>query len=77
MMGWDDALIMLAISLAISATAYMLQPKPKSAKPASATDLQAPSAEAGRPIPVVFGTITVKGGNILWFGDKRVHEYEI
>ena len=27
-------------------------------------------------MPVVFGTITVKGGNIVWFGEKSLHEYE-
>jgi hypothetical protein len=31
---------------------------------------------SGRPVPVVFGTITVKGSNILWFGEKSLREYE-
>jgi hypothetical protein len=29
-----------------------------------------PTADAGRPVPVVFGTVTVKGLNVLWYGDK-------
>jgi hypothetical protein len=30
-----------------------------------------PVAEEGRPIPVVFGTVTVTGANVLWYGDLR------
>lgn len=70
-------LISLAVGLAINIIAYLIMPKPKKPKPTAAKDMEAPTAEAGRPIPVVFGTITVKGLNILWYGDKRTHEYQI
>ena len=72
-----SALIMFAIALAMQVVAYLLMPKPKQPKPDAARDLENPVAEAGKPIPVVFGTVTVKGLNVLWFGDKQVKEYEI
>lgn len=72
--GW---LIGLLISLAIQIVAYIIMPKPKTPKPEAAQNLENPTAEAGRPIPVVFGTVTVKGPNILWFGDKSVRTYKI
>ena len=31
----------------------------------------APTAEEGRAIPVVFGTVLLKGGNITWYGDLK------
>jgi predicted phage tail protein len=65
-------LIPLLVSLVLNVVAYLLAPKPKTPKPDAARDLEDPTAEAGRPIPVVFGTITVKGGNILWFGEKSI-----
>lgn len=65
------------ISLAIQVVAYLLAPKPKQPKPDAARDLEAPTADAGRPIPVVFGTLRVKGLNVLRTDDKAVIEYEI
>lgn len=56
----------LAVALSI-----LFRPKPKKPRPDETKDLENPTAEAGRPIPVVFGTITVKGVNVLWFGEKR------
>jgi len=67
-MAW---FIPLLVSLAINIVAYLILPKPKQAKPPAAQDLDNPTAEAGRPIPVIFGEITVSGLNVLWFGDKQ------
>lgn len=64
--------IIIAIALAAVALNLLLAPKPKTPKPPATSDLEDPTAEAGRPIPVVFGTITVKGLNVLWYGDKQV-----
>ena len=69
--------VALGISLAISIVSYLIMPKPKAPKPEAAKDLEDPTAEAGRPIPVVFGTITVKGLNVLWFGDKSKRTYKV
>lgn len=69
-------LIVLA-AVALAAVTYLLAPKPKTPKPDALQDLEDPSAEAGRPIPVVFGTITVKGLNLLWYGDKGQKTYKV
>ena len=61
------SLVLAVVSLALN---LLLAPRPKTPKPDAAQDLELPTAEAGRPIPVVFGTITVKGLNILWYGEK-------
>lgn len=69
--------IPLLVAAAISVVAYLIMPKPKGPKPGSVTDLENPTAEAGRPIPVLFGDMTVKGLNVLWFGDKGTVSYKI
>lgn len=74
MVAW---FIVVAIAIAVAALAIVLMPKPKTHKPDHTTDLENPTAEAGRPIPVIFGTITVKGLNCLWFGDKEAHDRKV
>lgn len=61
----------LLIGLALMIIGYVLMPRPKQAKPEAATDMEGPTAEAGRAIPVVFGDITIKSPNFLWWGDKE------
>lgn len=55
----------------------LLLPKPARNKPDSVQDFEDPTADAGRPIPVVFGTMTVKGTNVLWYGDKQTRRSKI
>ena len=62
--------IPLLLAIVFNVIAYLLAPKPKKEKPEEIKDLDNPTADAGRPIPVMFGTLTVKGLNVLWFGDK-------
>lgn len=57
------ALILLYIS-------YALRPKPPAPPNAELKDYQIPTAEEGRPVPVVFGTVTVKGANVSWYGSN-------
>ncbi len=59
-------LAVLVISTAIS---YAMMPKPEAPKAAELGDFSAPTAEEGRPIPVVFGTVRITGPNVLWYGD--------
>lgn len=68
---------MLLIAVAVSVVSYVLTPKPKQPKPEAAKDLDDPVAEAGMPVPVVVGTVTVKGLNTLWFGDKATRQYKV
>lgn len=61
-----EFLIILLIDVAV----FLLMPKPKGPKPDATTDLESPTAEAGRPEPIPFGTVTIKSPNVLWFGEK-------
>lgn len=40
-------------------------------KPATLADIDAPTAEEGRPIPVLFGMALVRGANVVWYGDLK------
>lgn len=65
-MGWAFYLVIFSASLyAINA----LTPKPPTERPASLKDIDIPTAEPGRPIPVIFGTVKLTGVNIVWYGD--------
>ena len=48
--------------------------KPKTQKPAAGGlgDFDYPTAQEGRAIPVVYGTVKIKGGNTVWWGDLKV-----
>lgn len=65
-------LVQLVVGVGLQVLGYLLAPKPKPEKPPSVDDLQEPTAEAGRPIPKIFGTVTLTGTNILWYGDKEM-----
>lgn len=62
-----EALIYLVV--AIIAVALVPRPKTAAVRPASLSDIEAPTAEPGRPIPVVFGTVLLKSPNVVWYGD--------
>lgn len=65
-------LTQLLIGILLNVIGYLLMPKPPGPKPPSLDDFKDPTAEAGRPIPVVFGSVTVEGPNNIWFGDKAI-----
>lgn len=50
---------------------YAIAPKPPKPRAAELKDIDAPTADEGRPVPVVFGTVLVKGVNVVWYGDLR------
>ena len=66
----------LLVGLALMVLVYIIMPKPKQNSP-EIKDLEDPVAEAGKPGPVLFGTKTIKGLNILWFGDKSYRKVKI
>lgn len=70
-------LFVLLIGLAITIIVKALTPKPAKPPPPAVQDLTDPTCEAGREVPVLFGTLTIKGTNILWFGDKLSVQYEV
>jgi hypothetical protein len=70
-------LIELIFAVVMLVVSYALMPKPKQPKPEAAKEMDNPTAEAGREIPVLFGELTVKSPNCLWFGDKSMNEYQV
>jgi hypothetical protein len=59
--------------IAVFLISELLRPKPdiENAKPASLGDFQFPTADEGRAVPIVWGTVRLNGPNIGWFGDLR------
>lgn len=74
---WPVWVVQIIIAVAVAIIAYLLTPKPKPPKPPAAKDLDSPTADAGRPVPVVFGDVTMNGVNVIFDGDKEVHSYEV
>lgn len=60
------AIVVIFIALI---AAIALAPHPKSKPPPSLDDLQVPTAEDGREVIDVAGTVWIDDPNIIWFGD--------
>ena len=69
--------IQLAVAVVIALIAYALRPKPKSRTADMARDLEMPTAEAGRPVPVVFGNGTLKSPNTLSYSNSSMETIEV
>jgi hypothetical protein len=64
-------LIQVAIMVALS---LLLAPKPKQPKkplPIGLEQFDIPTAEEGRPIPVLFGKRYIQAPNVVWYGHLR------
>lgn len=61
------SLIMMVISSALQSAAA---PRAQQQDPEPGK-LDVPTAEEGRPIPVIFGTCIVKNSNTVWYGDAK------
>ena len=66
-MGWEELIFYVIVAIISYATA----PKAKSQPPAAMSADQAPIAEEGKEIPVLFGTRDIAGPNVVWYGDVR------
>lgn len=64
-----DPLTALYVLVVAAVVAYALAPKPPAPPPPALDDFQVPTAEEGRPVPVVFGETWITGPNVLWYGD--------
>lgn len=71
-----DIFVMIIVAIAMSAAAYMLAPKAGGTGTESA-NMDDPTAESDKTLPVVFGTLTIKSPNFLWVGDKSKNEYDV
>ncbi|MFO0336120.1 MAG: hypothetical protein ACK53C_14095 [Pseudomonadota bacterium] len=59
---------LLIVSAYLSAA---LAPKPKPPEAAGLGDVDAPTAQEGGAIPVIFGTVWLRAPNVVWYGDLR------
>ncbi|TIW26175.1 MAG: hypothetical protein E5V63_14865, partial [Mesorhizobium sp.] len=59
----------IVFAIASYAFQLLLAPKPKNAVAKTLSDFQAPTAEEGREIPPVFGTVDIAAPNCTWYGD--------
>lgn len=52
----------------------LLRPKPKfdAPTPSGIGDFSVPTAQAGRAIPAIFGTVKLRSPNVVWYGDLVV-----
>lgn len=66
----------LVFAIVLAVISYAMQPRPKTPVPAAASEMDNPTASAGTPLPVVFGTITVKSSNFLGYWAKEIREYD-
>lgn len=64
----------LALFAASLVLGELLRPKPdlKNAKPAGLGDFQFPTAAEDRRVPLLWGTVLVKGPNVVWADDLRI-----
>lgn len=62
--------IQIIIAVVMAVASYLLTPKPKGPASPKAQDIDAPTVDAGRSIPVVFGRVRVKSPNLLWMGGQ-------
>lgn len=62
---------LVAIFVGALVASYAFAPKPQTQKPAGLSEIQAPTAEVGREIPVLFGTRDLMGPNVVWYGHLK------
>jgi hypothetical protein len=70
-------LIQLLLVAALQVVSFLLAPKPKKNKSEKVKDLESPTAESGRPIPVLFGSKPIKGLNVLHYSDKSKKTFKV
>lgn len=70
-------LVALIVSVAINVAAMVIMPKPKAPKPDAVQQAESPTADAGKPIPVLFGKARIMETNIIGWWDKSTRQYEI
>lgn len=59
------------VAYAVASLAVPPSPSTPPRKPAGLGELNVPTAEEGREIPVIFGTVEQHSPNIVWYGDLR------
>lgn len=65
-----NILVQILVAVAMMVLSYVLAPKQKQTKNETSQG-DKPTASAGKPIPVVFGTLRITDPNCLWYGDSH------
>lgn len=65
----QQIVVQLIIMIVAAIVSYAMRPKPVAPEAARLDDFDAPTAEEGTPIPVIFGTVWVGVPNVIWYGD--------
>jgi len=65
MVWWYIAVFIVALVVA-----FAMAPNAQQQSPAI-QEVEAPTADEGRAIPVLFGTRDIKGPNVVWYGDVK------
>jgi hypothetical protein len=69
--------IKIIIYIILIYLAYSMAPDSEEQSPATLDAMKAPTADLGREIPVLFGTMLIEGPNVVWYGDfKSVPLYD-
>jgi hypothetical protein len=65
---------LLLLLIALTVVGALLTPKPHFGQPQpnALGDFRFPTAEEGRAIPIICGTVKIQGGNSVWWGDLEV-----
>lgn len=72
-------IIQVIVAVVMAVLSYLITPRPDGQLSQAMEELEAPTAEPGRPIMWVFGTVNVKSLNTLWFGlrSRRVYKVKV
>ena len=65
------SMVCTIVSMGMSIYAMLTAKSPKPAVPAPNAVSGIPTAEQGKPIPVIFGTCTVTQSNVVWWGNTH------
>jgi hypothetical protein len=69
-------LFQLLIGLALNILAALLMPQPEQEQP-EIQELEDPTSEPGKPVPVVFGEVLIKAPNLLEWQNNGWRERKI
>lgn len=61
----------IIIMIVAAIVSYAMRPKPQAPEAARLEDFDVPTAEEGRRIPVIFGTVWMSSPNVVWYGDLQ------
>ena len=71
------AFLQIFLAVAVAVANYFLFGRKKKAKRPEIEDLEIPSANAGRPVPKLYGTMAFSGLNVLAKADRGTNTFKI